>query len=159
MADDIVHSHRAQPILSIGALAERASCKVQTIRYYEQIGLMPPATRNAGNQRRYREAAVDRLTFIRHARDFGFSVEAIRELLDMADQPNLPCEHVDALAKRHLAEVEARLVRLSALRDELRRMIGQCAGGNVEDCRIIEVLGNHRLCRHHAHPSEHRPVS
>ncbi|WP_348533108.1 helix-turn-helix domain-containing protein [Halomonas sp. 11-S5] len=140
--------------LSIGTLAHRAECKVQTIRYYEQIGLLPPPERNAGNQRRYTEDAVKRLTFIRHARDFGFTVEAIRELLDMSDQPDMPCDHVDGLAKRHLEEVEARLARLSVLRDELRRMILLCQGGNVGECRIIEVLSDHRLCRYHGHDAD-----
>lgn len=136
-------------VLSIGTLAERTHCKVQTIRYYEQIGLMPPPERNAGNQRRYTEAAIKRLTFIRHARDFGFTVEAIRELLDMADQPDRPCDYVDGLAKRHLDKVETKLARLSSLRDELRRMIRQCQGDRVGACRIIEVLSDHQLCRYH----------
>jgi len=135
--------------LSIGTLAERTDCKVQTIRYYEEIGLMPPPERNAGKQRRYTEAAIKRLTFIRHARDFGFTVEAIRELLDMSDQPDMPCDHVDSLAKRHLEEVETKLARLATLRDELRRMIVQCDGDRVGECRIIEVLSDHQLCRYH----------
>lgn len=137
------------PGLSIGTLAERTDCKVQTIRYYEQIGLMPVPERNAGNQRRYTEAAFRRLTFIRHARDFGFTVDAIRELLDMSDQPDMPCDHADSLAKHHLQEVETRMARLATLRDELRRMIHQCQGGSVGECRIIEVLSDHQLCRYH----------
>ena len=144
---------RETPNLSIGTLAERTDCKVQTIRYYEQIGLMPPPERNAGNQRRYTETAFKRLTFIRHARDFGFTVEAIRELLDMSDQPDMPCDHVDSLAKRHLEEVETRLARLATLRDELRRMIHHCQGGSVGECRIIEVLSDHQLCRYHGQES------
>lgn len=139
--------------LSIGTLAERTHCKVQTIRYYEQIGLMPTPQRNAGNQRRYTETAVRRLTFIRHARDFGFTVDVIRELLDMSDQPDMPCDHVDGLAKRHLQEVETKLTRLATLRDELRRMILQCQGDRVGECRIIEVLSDHQLCRYHGQES------
>ncbi|WP_148254742.1 MerR family transcriptional regulator [Aidingimonas lacisalsi] len=134
--------------MSIGTLAERAQCKVQTIRYYEQIGLLPAAIRNEGNQRRYGEDAVKRLTFIRHARDFGFSVESVRELLEMADHPDMPCDEADALARHHLREVEARLARLAALRDELRRMVTQCQGGSVDECRVIEVLSDHQLCLH-----------
>jgi Cu(I)-responsive transcriptional regulator len=133
--------------MSIGALARRAECKVQTVRYYEQIGLLPSAPRTAGNQRQYDDTALQRLTFIRHARDFGFSVEAIRELLSMADHPAMPCGEVDALAQRHLQEVERRLARLASLRDELQRMLTQCQGGAVDDCRIIEVLSDHGLCR------------
>ena len=132
--------------IGIGELARRAGCKPETVRYYESIGLVSDATRTEGGQRRYGEEAVRRLTFIRHARDFGFSVAAVRELLAMSDQPDLSCEEVDAIAKHHLEEVESRLQRLSALRDELRRMVSQCAGGKVESCRIIEVLSDHHLC-------------
>lgn len=134
------------PALGIGELARRAGCKPETVRYYESIGLVRDASRTEGGQRRYDEEAVKRLTFIRHARDFGFSVAAVRELLAMSDQPDLPCEEVDAIAKHHLEEVESRLQRLSALRDELRRMVSLCAGGKVESCRIIEVLSDHHLC-------------
>ena len=110
--------------IGIGELARESGCKPETVRYYERIGLLPSAPRNEGNQRRYTASAVRRLTFIRHARDFGFSVEAVRELLQMADYPAMPCEEVDTLAKHHLAEVEARLARLTA------------------------VLSDHRLCEH-----------
>ncbi len=132
--------------IAIGELASRAGCKPETVRYYESIGLLRQASRTEGGQRRYGEQAVRRLTFIRHARDFGFSVEAVRELLAMSDQPDMPCQEVDAIAKHHLDEVESRLQRLSTLRDELRRMVSQCAGGKVESCRIIEVLSDHQLC-------------
>ncbi|MGO2241633.1 MAG: MerR family transcriptional regulator [Halomonas sp.] len=137
--------------IGIGELARQSGCKPETVRYYEGIGLLPSAPRNEGNQRRYTATAIRRLTFIRHARDFGFSVEAVRELLQMADHPTMPCEEVDTLAKRHLAEVEARLARLTAVRDELTRMIHQCEGGNIGHCHIIDVLSDHRLC-HQAGP-------
>ena len=132
--------------IGIGELARRAGCLPETVRYYEHVGLLHETSRTEGGQRRYGEEAVRRLTFIRHARDFGFSVEAVRELLAMSDRPDMCCDEVDALAKHHLEEVESRLQRLSALRDELQRMIGQCAGGKVESCRIIEVLSDHQLC-------------
>ncbi|MBF7054969.1 helix-turn-helix domain-containing protein [Halomonas sp. KAO] len=132
--------------IGIGELARRAGCKPETVRYYERVGLMSGAMRTEGGQRRYGEEAVRRLTFIRHARDFGFSVDAVRELLTMSDRPDMSCHEVDVIAKHHLEEVESRLQRLEALRDELRRMVGQCAGGKVESCRIIEVLSDHQLC-------------
>lgn len=74
--------------LSIGDLARRSGCKVQTIRYYEQIGLMPEPGRTSGNQRLYGEKQADRLAFIRHSRELGFPLEAIRELLELSDDPN-----------------------------------------------------------------------
>ncbi|WP_439644515.1 MerR family transcriptional regulator [Cobetia crustatorum] len=85
--------------LSIGDLALQADCKVQTIRYYEDIGLLPPPLRNAGNQRRYGDTTLGRLNFIRHARDFGFPVPAIRELLSLSDTPERPCEEIHAVAR------------------------------------------------------------
>lgn len=132
--------------ISIGELARRTGCKPETVRYYERIGLLRDASRTEGGQRRYGEDALRRLAFIRHARDFGFSVESVRELLAMSDQPDMPCQEVDAVAKHHLEKVESRLHRLSILRDELQRMITQCAGGKVGSCRIIEVISDHQLC-------------
>ncbi|WP_372610275.1 helix-turn-helix domain-containing protein [Halomonas sp.] len=146
MSDSSASSALSGRILGIGELARRTGCKPETVRYYEGIGLLRDASRSEGGQRRYDEDAVRRLTFIRHARDFGFSVDAVRELLEMADHPEMPCDEVDVLVKHHLEEVESRLQRLAALRDELERMVTQCAGGKVESCRIIEVLGDHRLC-------------
>jgi DNA-binding transcriptional MerR regulator len=116
---------------------------VQTIRYYEEIGLVPEPTRTAGNQRRYNDRDADRLAFIRHSRELGFSLEAVRELLSLSDRPEQPCDAVDQLARRQLAQVEQRLARLAGLKAELERMIEQCAGGRVCDCRIIEALSNH----------------
>lgn len=138
-------SMRGQSI-SIGELARRAGCKPETVRYYERIGLLRDASRTDGGQRRYGDDTVRRLSFIRHARDFGFSVGSVRELLAMSDQPDMSCQEVDAIATHHLKEVEARLQRLSALREELQRMVSQCAGGKVESCRIIEVISDHQLC-------------
>lgn len=150
MKDTLAQSTPTEGYIGIGELARESGCKPETVRYYERIGLLPSAPRNEGNQRRYTASAIRRLTFIRHARDFGFSVDAVRELLHMADMPTMPCHEVDALAKRHLAEVEARLARLTALRDELQRMIGQCEGENIGQCHIIDVLSDHRLCHHSA---------
>ena len=133
-------------MLPIGVLAKRTGTKVQTIRYYEQIGLMPEAERTEGGQRRYHTAQLDRLAFIRHARQLGFSLEAIRELLDLSDSPERSCAEVDAVARRQLHEVEARLARLETLRIELHRMIAECHADRVADCRILEVLRDHEEC-------------
>jgi DNA-binding transcriptional MerR regulator len=129
--------------IGIGGLARATGCKVQTIRYYEEIGLMPEPARTAGNQRRYGRRHVDRLVFIRHGRELGFSLEAIRELLGLSDRPDQPCDAVDRLARRQLEQVERRLARLAMLESELERMLKQCAGGKVRDCRVIEALSDH----------------
>ncbi len=130
-------------ILTIGALAERTGCKVQTIRYYEQIGLMPKPLRTEGNQRRFGLSHLERLAFIRHSRDLGFPLEAIRELLYLADDPERSCNAADRVAKRQLHQVESRIARLETLKAELRRMIRQCRGGRIADCRIIQALATH----------------
>lgn len=133
-------------MLSIGALAKRTGTKVQTIRYYEQIGLMPEPGRTEGGQRRYGAAELDRLAFIRHSRQLGFSLDAIREMLDLSDSPGRSCTEVDAIAQRQLQAVEARIARLEALRRELRRMIDECRTERIADCRILEVLRDHGEC-------------
>lgn len=129
--------------LSIGALAKRAATRVQTIRYYEAEGLMPKPTRTEGGQRRYSKEHADRLAFIRHSRELGFPLEAIRELLKLVDMPNQPCKRVDAVAVDVLADVEAKITRLESLRQELRRMIRQCRHGRISECRIVRVLADH----------------
>lgn len=133
-------------MLTIGRLATKTGTKTQTIRYYEQIGLMNEPGRTAGGQRRYDVADLDRLAFIRHARQLGFPLEAIRELLDLADRPGHSCAEADSIARRQLRQVEQRLLRLQALETELKRMIEQCSGGAVADCRVLEVLRDHSEC-------------
>ena len=133
-------------MLTIGTLSKKTGTKVQTIRYYEQIGLMPEPGRTEGGQRRYDNAQLDRLSFIRHSRQLGFSLDAIRELLDLSDQPNRPCEEADAIARRQLNQVEQRMARLKALRTELKRMVHECSGGRTADCKVLEVLRDHSEC-------------
>ncbi len=131
---------------TIGKLAEFAGCSVQTIRYYEQIELMPSPQRNAGNQRVYSPEQAQRLQFICHARALGFHLDGIRKLLQLADHPNQPCATADHIAQQQLGEVEQQIQRLTALKAELQRMIEQCRGHTVSDCRVIEVLADHSKC-------------
>ncbi|APO88095.1 MULTISPECIES: helix-turn-helix domain-containing protein [Marivivens] len=133
-------------MLAIGTLAKRTGTKVQTIRYYEQIGLLPEPGRTEGGQRRYGNADLDRLAFIRHARQLGFTLEAIRELLNLSDNPSRSCAEVDVIAHRQLKEVEARIARLEALRTELKRMLRECSRETISDCRVLEVLRDHGAC-------------
>ncbi|GGK39288.1 MerR family transcriptional regulator [Salinarimonas ramus] len=136
--------------LAIGDLARRTGVKVPTIRYYESIGLMPEPARSEGGQRRYGAGHLARLRFVRHARDLGFEIDAIRELLAMAADPQGGCGEAHAITRAHLAEVEDKIARLVALRDELRAMLA-CDNGRVADCRIIEVLADHEKCLHDSH--------
>jgi len=130
---------------AIGRLARETGVKVATIRYYERVGLLLEAERSAGNQRLYDAAAVRRLAFIRHARELGFPLDAVRDLLRLADEPERSCDAVDAIARRHLVLIRRRIARLQALEGELVRMLAQCEGERIAECRVIEVLGDPAL--------------
>jgi len=127
---------------SIGELARRTGVKVPTIRYYEQIELLPEPPRTIGQQRRYDASHATRLNFIRHARELGFEVETIRELLAMSAKPGQPCAEVDAMARQHIVEIDRRIAHLVSLRTELQRTVDECGRGQVCDCRVIEVLSD-----------------
>lgn len=136
---------------AIGELARRAGYAVQTLRYFEEIGLLPPAARTEGGQRRYGEKELRRLLFIRHARDLGFELAAVRSLLQLAARPDAPCEAADAIALSHLSAIDDKIAKLSALREELARMTKACSGGRIAECRVIDVLADHGKCRSEAH--------
>lgn len=137
--------------LAIGALAQATGVKVPTIRYYEEVGLLPAPDRTESNRRTYGPQAVRRLRFIRHARELGFEVDAIRQLLNLADDPHRPCGEADRIARAHLADIDFKVARLTALRTEVQRMVEQCAHGEIKDCRVIEVLADHSECLHEHH--------
>jgi DNA-binding transcriptional MerR regulator len=144
--------------LPIGALSRETGVKVPTIRFYEQIGLLPAPERAENNRRSYGPEAVRRLRFIRHARELGFEVEAIRQLLDMARDPERSCGEVHEITRAHLDEVNGKIARLVALRDELQAMVA-CDNRKISECRIIEVLADHGQCSHHRHPSAERGLA
>lgn len=128
--------------IGIGKLAKLTGVKIPTIRFYEQNDLVPPPCRTEGGQRRYDESAVQRLHFIRHARDLGFSVEDIRQLLALSEQPTMSCETAMEIARHHLRQVEDKIARLRLIRSELKRMIEACGGGAAANCRILEAIGH-----------------
>ena len=134
--------------ITIGEAARQSGVKVPTIRYYEGIGLMRAPTRSNGNQRSYEPSDLRRLAFIRHARELGFEIDAIRALLKLQDDPHQPCASADAIAKARLVEVEQRIRSLTALKAELEMMVEGCGHGRVDQCRVIEVLADHGQCTH-----------
>ncbi|CAN7641427.1 MerR family transcriptional regulator [Bosea sp. LjRoot237] len=139
-------------MVPIGTLAERTGVKVETIRYYEQVGLLPEPERSEGNQRRYGRAHVERLAFIKHARDLGFAVDSIRTLLRLSDTPGMACDEAHAISAGHLKEVRDKIARLRSLEAELARIATVCSGGVAAcDCAIIEALADHAQCEHHNH--------
>lgn len=127
---------------TIGPLGRLTGVNIETIRYYERIGLVPKPSRTAGGYRLYGSAHIGRLTFIRNARELGFPIDTIRALLGLADDRNRPCGDVDRIASAHLTEVEGKIARLTTFKKELERMISQCRHGTVSECRIIEALAN-----------------
>lgn len=137
--------------LPIGELARRTDVKIPTIRYYEQIGLLPTPPRTEGKQRRYGAEEVKRLNFVRHARELAFDVDDIRQLLALSETPQQSCHEADSIAMRHLEQIEERIRQLDALRAELRRMVDECGHGRICECRIVEVIGDHNLCGRECH--------
>ena len=131
---------------SIGDLSRRTGVKVQTIRYYEQMGLIAAAHRSEGNQRRYERTDLERLAFVRHARDLGFDIAAIRELITLNHHPEMPCAGADRIAEDHLAAVRDKIARLKKLEHELERIVSHCGGHSVEDCYVIRALSDHAMC-------------
>ena len=136
---------------SIGDAAKRSGVKVPTIRFYEEIGLLPVPARTEGNRRLYSITDLRRLAFIRHARELGFEINAIRTLLALQDDPEQSCSSADAIARSRLADVERRLVSLNALKAELKLMLDGCAMGKVGRCRVIEALADHGQCLNERH--------
>jgi DNA-binding transcriptional MerR regulator len=145
---------------SIGAAAKQTGCSVSSIRYYEEVGLLSAAPRTEGNQRHYDGAAVRRLTFIRRCRDFGFTIEQVRELVGLVDQPSRNCVEVRDIASVHLIEVRKKLAELKALEASLSRFVVSCdtacAGGPALDCTILEDLAMPREIRQGNSPAPAR---
>ncbi|WP_439522280.1 MerR family transcriptional regulator [Marivita sp.] len=134
-------------MLSIGQLSQQTGVKVPTIRYYEEIGLMPSAGRTGGNQRRYDRIGLDRLGFIKHARDLGFSIDAIKSLIDLQDHPDRSCAEANVIARTQLADVSRKISRLRALEQELERITQGCSGDGISgDCYVLTSLSDHGLC-------------
>ncbi|MAS15422.1 helix-turn-helix domain-containing protein (plasmid) [Nitratireductor rhodophyticola] len=132
------------PALKIGDLATRTGTNAPTIRYYEEIGLIPRADRQDGGQRRYGDEDVKRLTLIRRCRAFGFPIEQVRSLVALAEEPGRSCLEARDLAQEHLTTVRAKLRELKALEQSLARFVESCetacAGGPGPDCTILKDL-------------------
>ena len=129
--------------LTIGAISRATGINVETIRYYERIGLLPAPPRTRSNYRAYTSIEQKRLNFVRRTRNLGFSIDEIRALLRLSDNADTDCCEVTKIAQNHLAETERKIMDLQALADELRSLIASCAGGvSVLDCRIIEAFAH-----------------
>lgn len=144
--------------MKIGDIARITGLKVETIRFYEAEKLIAVPGRSGGNYRIYDAAHLGRLSFIKRSRDLGFTLDQVRELLRLADDPNRPCAEVDAITSSHVVEIDRKIADLQALRGELVRRLDSCEGQTIADCRIIEALsptdGASRGTRPKQHPAE-----
>ncbi len=135
-------------MFSIGQLSKLKNVKVPTIRYYEEIGILEPAERTEGNQRRYTEAGLERLSFIKHARELGFSIDAISSLIELQGHPDQSCSEATDIALSQLTEVRTKIRKLKKLERELARISTGCDGEGVSsDCYVLKALADHKLCR------------
>lgn len=127
--------------MTIGELSEATGCKIETIRYYEKISLLPAPARSSGGFRLYEPEHRQRLAFIRHGRDLGLSIDAIRELLGLANDRRRSCARIDRIVHEHLVDIEARIAGLSQLRDQLQALASRCRGGlTVAECQVLDAL-------------------
>ena len=126
--------------LGIGDLARRTGCKVETIRYYENIGILPTPERSAGGQRRYDTDHLKRLNFVRRSRDLGFTLDEVRNLLELADDRDQTCAEVAAVARAHLGGIRSKIANLRRLEAVLDDLVDDCASGKMPHCPIIESL-------------------
>ncbi len=126
--------------LAIGTLSKRTGCNIETIRYYERVGLLPAPARSSGGYRLYGTGHLKRLAFVRRARALGFSIDEVRTLLRLADERKRPCAEVRVVAETHLKDVHAKIADLRRMERVLKATVAQCAVGRSADCPLIEAL-------------------
>jgi MerR family transcriptional regulator, mercuric resistance operon regulatory protein len=131
-------------LLTRGALAARSGCNIETIRYYEQIGILPAPPRSQGGHRLYGHDLIKRLTFVRRSRELGFALEEIRQLLRLVDDGNYTCAQIETLALQHAHDIRQKIADLKKLKSVLETMASHCTGGEVPECPIIDELFDSR---------------
>lgn len=126
--------------MTIGRLARKTGVNLETIRYYERVGIMPAPDRTAGGHRSYAESHARRLAFIRRARELGFSLAEIRTLLDLAEPGGTSCAQVEAIAQAHLESVRAKQTDLARLEHILADTVSRCSGTTSPSCPVLDML-------------------
>ncbi len=124
----------------IGEMSRQTNVNIETIRYYERIGLMPAPDRTAGGNRQYDQEQLKRLYFLRRARDLGFSLGEISGLLEMVDRKDFTCSEVHDLTVDHLGSVRDKIAKLTRLENALSAMLAECSRGDVPDCPILDMM-------------------
>ena len=128
------------PTMTIGPLSKQTGCNIETIRYYERIGIMPPPPRTEGGHRLYREEHLKRLTFIRRSRELGFTLKDVRNLLSLVDGDDFTCDEVKTMTLEHAGDVRRKIADLRKMERVLKDMVSQCDRGDVPDCPVIDAL-------------------
>lgn len=126
--------------LLIGDIARLSGVQVETIRYYERIGVVPKPARTKGGHRLYSSDQLNRLVFIRRSRELGFSLAEVRTLLDLIDGDEMTCEEVHGITMEHLSKVRQKVADLRRLEKALKELAGHCSKGQVPDCPIVDTL-------------------
>jgi len=126
--------------LTIGALSKRTGVNIETIRFYERVGILPKPPRSAGGHRIYSQEQLMRLGFVRRSRELGFSLDEVRGLLQLVDGGRYTCAEVKAITLDHLADIRRKIADLRRLEQTLAEVAGKCRGGKVPDCPVIEAL-------------------
>lgn len=134
------NGHGKVSVLRRSDLARLTGCNLETIRYYETIGIMPEPPRTAANYRAYDDAHVARLRFVMRSRDLGFTLAEIRDLLGLVDGKAGTCADVQALATRHIGSVRAKIADLRRIEEELSETVSRCTGDDVPECAVIDAL-------------------
>ena len=127
-------------MVTIGVLSKQTDCHIETIRYYERIGILSKPPRSEGGHRLYEREQIKRLMFVRRSRELGFSLEEIRTLLKLVDGKRYTCEEVKAVTDRHVEDVIKKISDLRKLQKTLSTISSECEGGLVPDCPIIDAL-------------------
>ncbi len=130
--------------MKIGDIAKRTGLKIETVRFYESEGLIDPPLRSGGNYRLYDQSHLNRLSFVKRSRDLGFTLDQVRELLRLADNPRGSCAEVDAMAVQQIAAIDRKLADLQTLREEVARW-GHRDATTIADCRLIDALSSGSL--------------
>jgi MerR family mercuric resistance operon transcriptional regulator len=126
--------------MKIGQLSEQTDCKIETIRYYERIGLLPAPARSDGGYRLYDDNHLRRLSFIRRSRELGFTIDEIRGLLNLVDGGNYTCSYVKTITMEHVESIRQKIADLKKLEKTLSRIASQCAGDATPECPIVDAL-------------------
>ena len=124
----------------IGALSKRTGCNIETIRFYERIGIMPNPARTQGGHRVYTQDHLKRLTFVRRSRELGFTLDQVRNLLSLVDSDDYTCDEVKEMTLEHMGDVRHKIADLRKLERVLNDMVSQCDRGAVPDCPVVDAL-------------------